>query len=275
MLRRYQALFFSFIIHGSLLIAAFTLYKMERIPVKQQERCMVSLSQYHSQACITKPVVKEPVIQKEMKPIVKKTSTQPPKKVLPKAELLNTVKPKPIIKPVEKRELPEKQAAYVIPLLKPIVEKEPVPPVVKAEPIPEVKKNVIEPEVIVADVVPVEKKQLVTVSVAPEQPIAESTPYPVITPEQSYMDEHLALIVSLLQKNLYYPRIARRRGITGEVMISFELTTEGKVKNAAVISGKYAVLNRAAMTTLERLYGELPHPEEHLSLQVPIQYRLR
>ena len=95
------------------------------------------------------------------------------------------------------------------------------------------------------------------------------------SPEESYLDEHLQLIASLLRENLYYPRIARKRGVTGEVIIAFDLTTGGEIKNSVIVSGKYAVLNRAAITTLQRLAGEFPHPQEHLSLQVPIRYQLK
>jgi outer membrane biosynthesis protein TonB len=47
------------------------------------------------------------------------------------------------------------------------------------------------------------------------------------------------------------------------------------VRNVAVITQAHPILNRAAVTTIERLSGEFSKPDEPLTLQVPINYRLQ
>jgi TonB family protein len=59
------------------------------------------------------------------------------------------------------------------------------------------------------------------------------------------------------------------------VTVAFELLTNGEVRNVAVVAQAHPILNRAAVTTIERLSGEFPRPEEPLTLQVPINYRLQ
>lgn len=89
------------------------------------------------------------------------------------------------------------------------------------------------------------------------------------------MQQHLMLIAKLLKENLYYPRIARKRGITGEVVVAFELLSNGEAAGIKVSSGERMILNRAAITTIERLSGEFPKPDAPITLHVPIRYQLQ
>jgi protein TonB len=93
--------------------------------------------------------------------------------------------------------------------------------------------------------------------------------------EQDYLQEHLSRISKLLQENLYYPRRARKRGIVGEVVVTFILTREGIAKFIEVQSSKSEILSRAAIKTIENLSGYFPKPTEELILHVPIAYRLK
>jgi protein TonB len=92
--------------------------------------------------------------------------------------------------------------------------------------------------------------------------------------EQHYKDENLAKIAQLLQDNLYYPRRARKRGIEGEVKISFTIHTDAKLSDIKVIASSNDILSRAAIKTLENLSGKFPKPVETLTLTVPIAYYL-
>ncbi len=169
------------------------------------------------------------------------------------------------------------------PLPKKIEVVQPLPPkpIVKVEPKPVIKAPpVIEPvlveEVVIADpdtdMVAEVPKNTIAVS---SQPEIESDSAPTPTVEDSYLEEHLAEIARLLQEHLYYPRSARKRGITGEVIVAFELLKNGEARAIEVRSGSRDLLNRAAITTIERLSGEFPRPQEVISLQVPIRYQLQ
>lgn len=93
--------------------------------------------------------------------------------------------------------------------------------------------------------------------------------------QQAYIDENMQKIVKLLQENLYYPRSARRRGITGEVIVKFSLNTNGEVSFISVISSANEMLSHAAIKTIEDLSGDFPKPKERLVLKLPINYNLK
>lgn len=93
--------------------------------------------------------------------------------------------------------------------------------------------------------------------------------------EEEYLEEHLQKIVTLLQKNLYYPRMARERAIVGEVVVRFLIQENGEVQDIEIISSKSEVLSKAAMKTIESLSGIFPKPKENLLLQLPINYSLK
>lgn len=92
--------------------------------------------------------------------------------------------------------------------------------------------------------------------------------------QKEYMDENMKKIVKLLQENLYYPRSARKRGITGEVVVKFSLDTQGKVSFVKVTSSNSEILSRAAIKTIKDLSGDFPKPKERLIVKLPIIYNL-
>jgi len=74
---------------------------------------------------------------------------------------------------------------------------------------------------------------------------------------------------------LYYPRQARKRGIEGEVLVSFYLSVNADISRVKVISAESAILSRAAIETIENLSGKFPAPIENLTLTIPITYSLK
>ena len=95
------------------------------------------------------------------------------------------------------------------------------------------------------------------------------------TPQEKYVDENIQKIIELLQDNLYYPRQARKRGIEGEVLVSFYLSVNADISRVKVISAESAILSRAAIETIENLSGKFPAPIENLTLTIPITYSLK
>ena len=170
-----------------------------------------------------------------------KEKVEPKKRVPPKPKL-KVEKPK---KEIVKKIIPK---PLTVPVVKEIVEPEEEPEIVYIEP---VKEEVIE------EVLPVKSQE--------EKAIAQ---------EQQYMDEHIKKIVRLLSENLYYPRSARKRGVVGEVLVKFCLSTDATVSAVEVISSQSDILSRAARKTIEDLSGEFPRPNEELILHVPINYEL-
>jgi protein TonB len=88
------------------------------------------------------------------------------------------------------------------------------------------------------------------------------------------MEKNLEKIVALLKENLYYPRRARKRGVEGEVLVSFRLLKNAEVCDIKVLNSPSDILSRGAIRTLEELSSKFPKPEQELNLKVPIYYKL-
>jgi protein TonB len=92
---------------------------------------------------------------------------------------------------------------------------------------------------------------------------------------KKYIQDNISKIAKLLQENLYYPRRARKKGITGEVIVKFTLELDSSVNNIKIITSNKEILSRAAIKTIQDLSGEFPSPKEQLTIQVPINYSLK
>jgi protein TonB len=246
MIRNGRALFISFVIHGAIAAAAImALQAFQKEKPGEEARMCIALAQF------ARPVAKAP----EPKPLPEKVQPRPPKQ-----ESKPAPKPKP--KPPKKVEKPK--------IEKPII-KEKAPVAIQEEVIEE---TVPEPPAVPEEAPEEEvQEEEVTAVAAAEAPAP--VPVPQLSAGERYMQEHIALITKLLRENLYYPRMARKRGITGEVMVAFELQSNGKATGINVMSGERGVLNRAAVKTIERLSGRFPRPSEPITLHVPIRYELR
>ena len=240
-----KSFLYSLSFHGGLVgaILLLIIYSSETKKVTAEKRHVVKLSQ----VAIAKPVPKqvEKVIKKPTPP---KKKRKPPKKV----------KKKVVKKPIKKRAPPKK-----------------IVPVKKAPPI--VKEKIIETEVVEEPVVEEPKEVVVTptepVTLTPA--IVKKIAAPAVTAEDAYVQKHIAEIMVLLRENLYYPRMARKRHMEGKVVVSFTLLKNGKIIDIKIVEAKKKLLGKAAVTTIERLRGKFPLPDETLHLKVPIMYRLK
>jgi len=249
--RKLRSFLYSLFLHGTivlLIIALFVSTKDEE-EVSKEKYCKIKLTQV-CECPPEKPVVKPPVAKKK---------PQPKKKVVKKK------KPKPIVK----KKVPVKK----VPVVKEKVIEE--PEVVEEKPV-----EVEQEEMQVVEVEEEQKEIIVTPNVPAvlspaAQEAIDTPPEENITPEDAYVKEHIAEIMSLLRKNLYYPRMARKRHIQGKVIVRFELRTNGEIHNIKIIEAGRDILGAAAVTTIERLEGKFPLPNETLVLHVPIMYQLK
>ena len=249
--RKLRSFLYSLFLHGTilLLVVALLVSTKNEEEVPKEKYCKVMLTQV-CECLPEKPVVKPPVVQKK---------PQPKKKVV-KKKIIKKKKPKPVVK---KKVLVKKA------------------PVIEEKVIEEV--EVVEEEPVEIQVVEVkeEPKEIIVTPNAPvvlspaAQVAIDAPPEENITPEDAYVKEHIAEIMSLLRKNLYYPRMARKRGIEGKVMVRFELMENGDIQNITIVEAGRDILARAAVTTIERLEGKFPLPKETLILHVPIMYQLK
>ncbi len=112
-----------------------------------------------------------------------------------------------------------------------------------------------------------------------KETIAPSSPHPKPIKKQNlsqqYIAENINSIRELIAENLYYPRKARRRGLEGVVKVRFTLTRFGKIEEVTVLSSPANILSKAAMTTLENIQGDIPHPTEDVKITLSLIYKLK
>ncbi len=86
-------------------------------------------------------------------------------------------------------------------------------------------------------------------------------------------------IKELINSHKIYPRIARRKGIEGVVMVSFVILRNGLLKDIRLItSSDYEILDKAALETINNANPFLPFPDninkKELWLKLALSFRL-
>ncbi len=247
MIRHSSSFIFSIIVHTvlfSLVLFLYNNYIKKKEIINCEKRVCVKLCDIQC--------------EKKIEPIKDKPK-MPSSKSKPKLPVKPNVAKKKI---VEKKIIPKKLVKIQKPktVVKKITEKK--QEVIKVETKPVKIKEEIQEEL---QVVSVEPEVLSTV----EDLVPSSQE---LTKE--YIQNYIVQIVKLLQENLYYPRRARKKGITGEVMVKFTIGVDSKVSNVKVLKSNKDILSRAAVKTIQDLSGEFPRPDEELSISVPISYKL-
>ena len=149
-----------------------------------------------------------------------------------------------------KKEIKKEEAKVIQKQAEPIKSAETVAPIAQ-EPIREKKTAVVENKTVTNKIV--QKK---------------------MSDEEEYLKDNLAKIATLIKENLYYPRMARKRGIQGSVTVRFMLLRDATVTQITTISSSSGILTRAAIKTIAELSGKFPKPKTDLMLTVPIRYSL-
>ena len=254
--------FFSIIVHILALLIFFYTYKyvVYLNHKKAQQKVCINLN-----LCIPKHAT----------PIKKVKKIEEVKKVLPKKVLPKKVLPKKIVpKKVKKKRVtpPKIKPALVVPIVK--------KKIVKPKKIEKKIEEKIEEKVVESK--EIEQESIVEqVAIKNDTEESKSISEPIntkvdiaIRQKKEYINNNLQKISKLLSDNLYYPRRARKRGIVGEVVVSFNILQDGSVNEVNVISSNSKILSKAARETIENLSGKFPKPSQDLSIQIPINYSL-
>ena len=247
MIRHSNSLFISILIHIGILTALFFLYtEVFSKPEPKKEDHKLCLKLCNIKEKTIEPAPKKPMPKKppEVKPPPKKVEKPKPKKEKPKPK-------------VEKKEIKKKVVAKKkVKIIKDEIIEEKVIVLEKPKPLPP--QIEIIPEVVeIVDAVPT------------ETPEAKNRRL-----EKDYLAENIIKIRELIADNLYYPRSARKRGIIGEVIVKFTISTDAEVHSIDIVSSKSEILSRAALKTIKNIASEFPKPNETLVLHVPISYKL-
>lgn len=227
-----------------------------------------------------------------------------PKKTEVKSPVVQEIPPPPT--PPENAVVVENQ---------PVIEKIPArknPPAVKPEPVLIKKVRPVTP----VKIRPASKPQLKPLKVQPDKiktiapaprssviqtndTIPESSPRPNILPgkipstttekspnnttkeafatDQSIINAYLNKVRLTLQKNLRYPSAARRRNISGTVLISFQVKNDGSLFNPRIKKDPDRFLSKAALELVERISIPLPPAgwQETFVIEIPLKYSLK
>ena len=89
------------------------------------------------------------------------------------------------------------------------------------------------------------------------------------------------MVAQAFQRHKHYPKVARRRRLSGKVVLDFVILPNGEVTEARIITGQstqHAVLTKAALRALKRANPLPPFPKAlkkpSLRVTLPILYEL-
>ncbi|MFC1523834.1 energy transducer TonB, partial [Thermodesulfobacteriota bacterium] len=105
-------------------------------------------------------------------------------------------------------------------------------------------------------------------------PVEEAAPISAEEYHAQYLKAHFQYIREDIQHQVVYPRIARKKGWQGKVVLKFIVCEDGRVMNVEVVeSSGYAVLDKNAMKSV-RSAAPFPKPPVRAELIIPIRYGL-
>jgi protein TonB len=103
---------------------------------------------------------------------------------------------------------------------------------------------------------------------------ADRTPGPAVAAEAYRQANYTAIRDSILG-NLQYPMMARRRGWSGQVEVSFTVNPDGNVNDLKILtSSGFPLLDEQAMTAIRRSSPFIPPPPMTVELVMPVTFRL-
>ncbi len=86
-------------------------------------------------------------------------------------------------------------------------------------------------------------------------------------------ERYLSDVMAHIEQFKWYPKAAKRRGIEGEVAVSFVLMPDGSTKNLTVENGQ-PVLLTAARKAVEKA-NPMPKPPASIHCPMPCEFRMR
>ena len=196
--------------------------------------------------------------------------------------------------PIKKQHLISKPKAKVTHItLSSVVVKKPVIEMLKPEPVVEVEPVIlpIEPKPVQKSKRPKKpkkkrdkkrvKKRVVKKPIIKEvvhKPIVEQVVAPVVTVDtSSIIAAYTSKLRRQIQKNLFYPKMAKRMRMQGVVRVAFRVLKDGTITQIRVLNSPKKLLAKGAIKTLKALsLPAIPSElkEEFLDINIPIKFKL-
>jgi len=125
-------------------------------------------------------------------------------------------------------------------------------------------------ETVPAQVIASEKNSISTDS-PPVDRIVTKSPF---LKKERYLKEHFNYIKESVQGKISYPRIARKMGWQGRVLISFVICKDGSVKDIQIVeSSGFNALDKNAVEVIQK-GAPFPRPPVSAELIIPVIYKL-
>ena len=91
----------------------------------------------------------------------------------------------------------------------------------------------------------------------------------------NHQNPFLAEVKRLIDAHNSYPRMARRMGLSGEVVVRMVLSDEGEIIELRVIeSSTHAILDEQTIRAIQEASQSFPKPDRAYILHIPIAYQL-
>ncbi|WP_176958438.1 energy transducer TonB [Mariprofundus sp. KV] len=175
--------------------------------------------------------------------------------------------------------------SFLTPAVEPVVTPEVVPEIKPkekkiVEPTPEPVKKVVKKKVRKKVAEPVE--EVVQEQISEPQPVVVAQPMAVAAAATPQIDQglikreterYLTEVMAHIEQHKWYPKAARRRGIEGEVHISFKLLPDGSTHQLVVEDGP-TMLVSAARKAVEKALP-LPLPPATIDCPLECEFRMR
>lgn len=98
---------------------------------------------------------------------------------------------------------------------------------------------------------------------------------PVMAADEAYRQANFIAIRNSILGKLHYPLLARRRGWSGQVEISFTITPDGNIRDLRVLtSSGFSLLDDEVLTAIRQTAPFSPPPQVAANLIMPITFRL-
>jgi protein TonB len=129
---------------------------------------------------------------------------------------------------------------------------------------------------------PVSQTQSMPAATVREQQAIAAPPAPPPAPaaaEPEWRQTYLDLVAEMLQRHQHYPLSARRRGLSGQVILQFTIHADGRITDPQITdSTGHAVFHTASLRVLKRVGRMPPFPPElhqrQLTVKIPMLYEI-
>jgi len=253
-MKRYiNSFLITLVLYSGVIFALFTLFADEKILLKKEKPLHQTISLKHIELLpmpkIEKKIVKKEVVKKiePKKKIIKKAEKKKVKKIVKKKVVKKKIvkKPKKVVKkkPIKKKEIKEKKVKKEKQIIKEVqkqVQKEAMKEIVK-EKITNIQNT----------------KKVASIDI--EQEILSKFQKNLIRKE--------------IEKNVRYPKSAKRLKIQGIVYVKFTLRSNGKVDNIVIING-HSRLKKSTINAVKDAASSFPKIKKDITIQLPIEYKL-